>query len=83
MKLGIRWEVYGREQKLVFLFTGGRQWVVSKVNKSKKLSFSKLLKAVKSPLMGLKHIINLLNYQKENRQTYSILKAQIIWKTVE
>ena len=56
---------------------------MSKVNKSKKLSFSKLLKAVKSPLMGLKHIINLLNYQKENRQNYSILKEQIIWKTVE
>lgn len=42
-----------------------------------------LLKAVKSPLVGLKHIINLLNYQKENSQTYSILKAQIIWKTIE
>lgn len=42
-----------------------------------------LLKAVKLPLKVLKHIINLLNYQKENRDTYLILKAQIIWKTIE
>lgn len=49
----------------------------------KRLSFSMLLKALKSPLKGLKHIINLLNYQKENRHTYLILKAQIIWKTIE
>lgn len=56
----------GSGLKLVFLFIVGRQWVVSKVDKSKNGSLSILLKVVKSPLKGLKHIINLLNYQKEN-----------------